>query len=86
MLKDTVAKVDLIARSQLLESGSDGASDILAEETGIVTRSGASGSRSETQIQVIHSKQTLILLDSCASVGAHGIERGMLNMGRQPTN
>ena len=50
---------------------------------GIVTRSGSSGSRSETQIQGIDSRQSLILIDGLPVVGAKGIKRGILNMDRQ---
>lgn len=86
LLEDAVAKVDLISRSQLLDSGYERVSDILAEEPGIVTRSGSSGSRSETQIQGIDSRQSLILLDGYPVVGARGIKRGILNLDRQSTN
>ena len=84
--EDSVTRVELVTRSQILDSGYERVSDILAEETGIVTRSGASGSRSETQIQGIDSRQSLILLDGYPVVGARGIKRGIINMDRQSAN
>ena len=86
LLEDTVAKVDLVSWSQLLDSGYERVSDVLAEETGIVTRSGSSGSRSETQIQGIDSRQSLILLDGYPVVGARGVKRGIVNLDRQSPN
>ena len=86
LLEDSVAKVDMISRRELLDSGYERVSDILAEEPGIITRSSSSGSRSETQIQGIDSRQSLILLDGYPIVGARGIKRGILNMDRQSTN
>ncbi len=83
---DSVAKVDLVSRSQMRDSGYERVSDILAEEPGIVVRSGSSGSRSETQIQGLDSRQSLVLLDGFPVVGARGIKRGILNMDRQSTN
>lgn len=86
LAEDAVAKVDLVSRSQMLDSGYERVSDILSEEPGIVVRSGSSGSRSETQIQGLDSRQSLILLDGYPVVGARGIKRGILNMDRQSTN
>lgn len=86
LLEDSVTKVDMISRRQLLDSGYERVSDILAEEPGIITRSSALGDRSETQIQGIDSRQSLILLDGYPVVGARGIKRGILNMDRQSTN
>lgn len=83
---DSIALIDTVSRGQMLDSGYERVSDILAEEPGIVTRSGSSGSRSETQIQGIDSRQALILLDGYPVVGARGIKRGILNMDRQSTN
>ncbi len=85
--EDSVAKVDLIARSQLLDSGYERVSDILSEEPGIVTRTSRSpGSRGGTQIQGIDSRQSLILIDGFPVVGARGVKSGILNMDRQSTN
>lgn len=86
LIENAVAKVDSISRAQLRDTGYERVSDILAEEPGIVVRSGASGNRSETQIQGIDSRQSLILLDGYPLVGARGIKRGILNMDRQSTN
>ena len=85
--EDSVTKVDLIARSQLLDSGYERVSDVLSEETGIVTRTDRSpGSRAGTQIQGVDSRQSLILLDGFPVVGARGVKSGILNMNRQSTN
>jgi len=85
--EDSVTKVDLIARSQLLDSGYERVSDVLSEETGIVTRTDRSpGSRAGTQIQGVDSRQSLILIDGFPIVGARGVKSGILNMNRQSTN
>ena len=85
--EDSVAKVELIARSQLLDSGYENVSDILSEEPGIVTRTSRSpGSRAGTQIHGIDSRQSLILIDGFPVVGARGVKSGILNMNRQSTN
>ena len=82
----SVARVEVISRNQLVDSGYERVSDVLAEESGIVTRSGSSGGRSETQIQGIDTRQSLVLLDGYPVVGARGVKRGILNMDRQSTN
>lgn len=85
--EDSVVKVDLIARSQLRDSGYERVSDILSEEPGIVTRTSRSpGSRAGTQIQGIDSRQSLVLLDGFPVVGARGVKSGILNLNRQSTN
>jgi len=84
---DSVVKVELIARSQLRDSGYERVSDILSEETGIVTRTSRSpGSRAGTQIQGVDSRQSLVLLDGFPLVGARGVKSGILNLNRQSTN
>lgn len=85
--EDSVVKVEMIARSQLKDSGYERVSDILSEEPGIVTRTDRSpGSRAGTQIQGVDSRQSLILLDGFPLVGARGVKSGILNMNRQSTN
>ena len=87
LLADSVAKVEMIARSQLRDSGYESVSDILSEEPGIVTRTSRSpGSRAGTQIQGIDSRQSLVLIDGFPVVGARGVKSGILNMNRQSTN
>ncbi len=83
LIENSTTKVDVIPKRMLHDSGYETVRDILAEEPGIVTRSGASASRSETQIQGIDSRQSLILIDGLPVVGAKGIKRGILNMDRQ---
>ena len=83
LIENSTTKVDVIPKRMLHDSGYETVRDVLAEEPGIVTRSGASGSRSETQIQGIDSRQSLILIDGLPVVGAKGIKRGILNMDRQ---
>jgi len=85
--EDSIAKVEVIARSQLLDSGYERVTDILSEEPGIVTRTSRSpGSRGGTQIHGIDSRQSLILLDGFPMVGARGVKSGIINMDRQSTN
>ncbi len=86
LAEDSVARVAMISRNQIVDSGYERVSDVLTEESGIVTRSGSSGTRSETQIQGIDSRQSLVLLDGYPVVGARGIKEGILNMDRQSTN
>ena len=83
LIRNSTTKVDVIPERLLHDSGSETVTDVLSEEPGIVTRSGPSGSRSETQIQGIDSRQSLILIDGLPLVGAKGIKSGILNMDRQ---
>ena len=83
LIENSTTKVDVIPKRLLHDSGYETVRDVLSEEPGIVTRSGSSGSRSETQIQGIDSRQSLILVDGLPVVGAKGIKRGILNMDRQ---
>ena len=83
LAKNSTTKVDVIPQRVLHDSGSETVRDVLSEEPGIVTRSGSSGNRSETQIQGIDSRQSLILIDGLPLVGAKGIKAGILNMDRQ---
>ena len=83
LIENSTTKVDVIPKRMLHDSGYETVRDVLAEEPGIVTRSGASGNVSETQIQGIDSRQSLILIDGLPVVGAKGIKRGILNMDRQ---
>lgn len=83
----SVAKVEMIARSQLRDTGYESVSDILSEEPGVVTRTDRSpGSRAGTQIHGIGSRQSLILIDGFPVVGARGVKSGIINMNRQSTN
>ena len=83
LIENSTTKVDVIPKRMLHDSGYETVRDVLSEEPGIVTRSAASGSVSETQIQGIDSRQSLILIDGLPVVGAKGIKRGILNMDRQ---
>ena len=83
LIENSTTKVDVIPQRLLHDSGYESVRDVLSEEPGIVTRSGSSGGRSETQIQGIDSRQSLILVDGLPVVGAKGIKRGILNMDRQ---
>ena len=82
-IDNSTTKVDVIPQRLLHDSGYETVRDALSEEPGIVTRSGSSASRSETQIQGIDSRQSLILIDGLPLVGAKGIKSGILNMDRQ---
>jgi len=81
--ENSTTKVDVIPSTVLHDTGYETVRDVLSEEPGIITRSGSSGNRSETQIQGIDSRQSLILIDGLPIVGAKGIKRGILNMDRQ---
>ena len=83
LIQNSTTKVDVIPQRLLHDSGYETVRDVLSEEPGIVTRSGSSGSRSETQIQGIDSRQSLILIDGLPLVGAKGVKAGILNMDRQ---
>ena len=83
LIKNSTTKVDVIPQRLLRDSGYETVRDVLSEEPGIVTRSGSSANRSETQIQGIDSRQSLILIDGLPVVGAKGIKSGILNMDRQ---
>ena len=83
LIENSTTKVDVIPQRLLHDSGYETVRDVLSEEPGIVTRSGSSASRSETQIQGIDSRQSLILIDGLPVVGAKGIKSGILNMDRQ---
>ena len=83
LMENSTTRVEVIPQRMLHDSGYETVRDVLSEEPGIVTRSGASAGRSETQIQGIDSRQSLILVDGLPVVGAKGIKRGILNMDRQ---
>ena len=83
LIENSVAKVDVVSSTMIKDSGYERVSDLLSEEPGVVVRSGSSGNRSETQIQGIDSRQSLVLIDGYPIVGARGIKRGILNMDRQ---
>ena len=83
LIENSTTKVDVIPQRLLHDSGYETVRDVLSEEPGIVTRSGSSATRSETQIQGIDSRQSLILIDGLPVVGAKGIKSGILNMDRQ---
>ncbi len=83
LIENSTTKVDVIPQRLLHDSGYETVRDVLSEEPGIITRSGSSANRSETQIQGIDSRQSLILIDGLPLVGAKGIKSGILNMDRQ---
>ena len=83
LIENSTTRVDVIPQRLLHDSGYETVRDVLSEEPGIVTRSGSSATRSETQIQGIDSRQSLILIDGLPVVGAKGIKSGILNMDRQ---
>ena len=85
LVENSVTEVDVISRTVIKDSSYERVSDLLSEEPGVITRSGSSGNRSETQIQGIDSRQALVLIDGYPVVGARGIKRGILNMDRQST-
>lgn len=83
----SIAKVEMVSRSQLRDTGYETVADILSEEPGIVTRTERSpGSRSGFQMHGIGSRQSLILIDGFPVVGARGVKSGLLNLNRQSTN
>lgn len=81
------AKVDVLTRSDIVNSGSQTVGEALREMPGIFTRRGSetSGVAGE-QIQGIDSRQVLVLLDGQPVTGARGIKSGIINLDRQSTD
>lgn len=81
------AKVDVLTRSDIVNSGSETVGEALREMPGVFTRRGSetSGVAGE-QIQGIDSRQVLVLLDGQPITGARGIKSGIVNLDRQSTD
>jgi outer membrane receptor for ferrienterochelin and colicins len=81
---ESPAKVEVVTRGQLQETGYERVSDALAEIPGVVTRRGSTAGVAGEQIQGIDSRQAAVLLDGLPLPGARGIKSGVLNLNRQP--
>jgi outer membrane receptor for ferrienterochelin and colicins len=80
---DSAIKVEAISRQQMLETGYERLSDVLAEVPGVMTRRGSTATVGGQQIQGIDSRQVLVLQDGLPVVGARGIKGGAINLNRQ---
>lgn len=78
-------KVDVVTRQQILDTGYERVSDLLAEVPGVVVRRTSSGSVAGEQIDGIDSRQVLLLQDGLPVVGARGVKSGVINLNRQST-
>ncbi len=81
--EDSPAKIDVVARREIENSGYERVSDVLAEIPGVVTRRGSTATVAGEQVQGIDSRQVLVLVDGLPLVGARGIKSGALNLNRQ---
>jgi outer membrane receptor for ferrienterochelin and colicins len=80
------ARVDVLSRARLQDTGYTSAGEALRELPGVVTRRGSLGSGAAgQQVQGIDSRQVLVLLDGQPLVGARGIKRGAIDLDRQST-
>jgi outer membrane receptor for ferrienterochelin and colicins len=78
-------KVDVVTKQQILDTGYERVSDLLAEVPGVVVRRTSSGSVAGEQIDGIDSRQVLLLQDGLPIVGARGVKSGVINLNRQST-
>jgi outer membrane receptor for ferrienterochelin and colicins len=78
------AKVDVVSRERIRDTGYETVGEVLRELPGVVTRRGSetAGAAGE-QVQGIDSRQVLVLIDGQPLLGARGIKRGTLNLDRQ---
>ncbi|MBK9170840.1 MAG: TonB-dependent receptor [Bryobacterales bacterium] len=83
LIEESPVKVDVVTRQDMVSTGYERVSDILAEVPGVITRSGSTATVAAEQIQGIDSRQVLVLQDGLPIVGARGIKRGALNLNRQ---
>ncbi|MEQ1945989.1 MAG: TonB-dependent receptor [Bryobacteraceae bacterium] len=83
--QDSPVKVDAVTRQDMITTGYERLTDILAEIPGVVTRSGSSGSVGTEQIRGISARQVAVLQDGLPMIGARGIKSGNLNLNRQST-
>ncbi|MBI4906118.1 MAG: TonB-dependent receptor, partial [Acidobacteria bacterium] len=81
--EDSPAKVEVVTREQMRDTGYERVSDVLAEIPGVVTRRSSSSAVAGAQIQGIDSRQVLVLQDGLPVVGGRGIKSGVLNLNRQ---
>jgi outer membrane receptor for ferrienterochelin and colicins len=80
---DSAIKVEAITRQQMLETGYERLTEVLAEIPGVMTRRGSTATVGGQQIQGIDSRQVLVLQDGLPIVGARGIKSGVVNLNRQ---
>lgn len=78
-------KVEAITRQQILDTGYERVSDLLAEVPGVVVRRTSSGSVAGEQIDGVDSRQVLLLQDGLPIIGARGVKSGIVNLNRQST-
>ncbi len=83
--QDSPVKVEAVTRQNMIDTGYERLTDILAEIPGVVTRNGSSGSVGSEQIRGISARQVAVLQDGLPMIGARGIKSGNLNLNRQST-
>jgi outer membrane receptor for ferrienterochelin and colicins len=80
------ARVEVIGRARIRDTGYESVAEVLQEMPGVVTRRGTQGAGAAgEQIQGIDSRQVLVLFDGQPVIGARGIKRGVINLDRQST-
>ena len=81
------AKVEVVTRQEIRDTGYETVGEVLKEIPGVQTRLGSdTGSTSAVageQIQGIGSRQALVLLDGFPIIAARGIKSGNINLDRQ---
>lgn len=84
--EESSTKVEAVTRAQMLSTGYERVSDVLAEIPGVLVRRGSTSTVGGEQIQGIDSRQVLVLQDGLPIVGARGIKSGALNLHRQTSD
>lgn len=84
--EESPIKVDAITRSQMLSTGYERVSDLLAEIPGVLVRRGSTSTVGGEQIQGIDSRQVLVLQDGLPVLGARGVKSGAINLNRQSSD
>jgi outer membrane receptor for ferrienterochelin and colicins len=82
---ESPVKVDVVTRSQILDTGFVRLSDVLAEIPGVVVQTGSAVQGGE-QINGVDSRQVAVLRDGLPLIGARGIKEGLIDLTEQPTN
>lgn len=80
---DSAQRVEAVTRKQILATGYERVSDVLAEVPGVVPRRGSTSSVTGEQIQGIDSRQVAVLQDGLPIPGARGVKSGVVNLNRQ---
>ncbi len=83
-------KVEVVTRSQIVDTGYESVGEVLKDVPGVQTRlgsdTGTSANVAAEQIQGVGSRQSLVLLDGFPIIAARGIKSGNINLDRQSTS